>query len=125
VAFTPFLIMLYPRLAGVNNRCDFPISGQRTHFYLYQNMSIEFRGWILWARMGSNHQPTPYEGAALPLSYGPKSGRSLRLGETSETGAGAGQLLARIIFEDSTFSQRVHVLGAGDGIRTRDVSLEG
>lgn len=22
--------------------------------------------------MGSNHQPTPYEGAALPLSYGPK-----------------------------------------------------
>lgn len=27
---------------------------------------------IWWARMGSNHQPTPYEGAALPLSYGPK-----------------------------------------------------
>ena len=25
-----------------------------------------------WARMGSNHQPTPYEGAALPLSYGPR-----------------------------------------------------
>ncbi len=25
--------------------------------------------------MGSNHQPTPYEGAALPLSYGPAAAR--------------------------------------------------
>src|SRR3970040_2648899 len=26
-------------------------------------------GW--WARLGSNQEPAPYEGAALPLSYGP------------------------------------------------------
>ena len=25
-----------------------------------------------WARLDSNQQPTPYEGAALPLSYRPK-----------------------------------------------------
>ncbi len=24
-----------------------------------------------WARLGSNQEPTPYEGVALPLSYGP------------------------------------------------------
>lgn len=34
--------------------------------------SAIFSGVYKWARMGSNHQPTPYEGAALPLSYGPK-----------------------------------------------------
>lgn len=27
--------------------------------------------WLWWARLGSNQEPTPYEGAALPLSYGP------------------------------------------------------
>jgi len=26
-----------------------------------------------WARLDSDQQPTPYEGAALPLSYRPKS----------------------------------------------------
>ena len=32
---------------------------------------MEVRRKRLWARMDSNHQPAPYEGGALPLSYRP------------------------------------------------------
>ena len=31
-----------------------------------------------WARLGSNQRPTDYESAALPLSYRPSDGESIR-----------------------------------------------
>src|SRR5258708_4065990 len=36
----------------------------------------EFENW--WARLGSNQRPTDYESAALPLSYRPSDGESIR-----------------------------------------------
>src|SRR5258708_18093863 len=33
---------------------------------------------IWWARLGSNQRPTDYESAALPLSYRPSDGESIR-----------------------------------------------
>ena len=38
-------------------------------FFLSDCWSVRKILW--WARLGSNQGPTPYEGAALPLSYGP------------------------------------------------------
>ena len=33
---------------------------------------------IWWARLGSNQRPADYESAALPLSYRPSEGESIR-----------------------------------------------
>ena len=36
------------------------------------------KGKLEWARLGSNQRPTDYESAALPLSYRPSDGESIR-----------------------------------------------
>ena len=39
---------------------------------------------IEWARLDSNQQPTPYEGAALPLSYRPQERRKTNNGKSRQ-----------------------------------------